>query len=1034
MALSSRPEIQMFASDVNELDVDFARAGAYPHGIVNEVSTERLARFFVQMPGGYQIDRAIREKCVFAVHDVTKDPPFSRLDIVSFRNVLIYMERPLQQRVLQILHYALGTGGFLLLGSSETTGTESAFFSVVDKRHRIYKRKPGPGKLLSALAPSAGALGFAQRGSAGQQVPTFDILGEAEKVVRGRYRPAGILVTADLDVLQFRGHVGRYLDPVEGPPEFKLPRLIAPVLSLTVEAAIREAAKEKAAAKRRGTALEYDGERREVDVEAVPIASPTGESYYLVLFEERQKEAPASEPGTKQGKERVADEGEAPVLRRQLDETREQLDAVVSEREAANADLRAASERFQSSNEELRTINEEFQTAQEELQSTNEELTTLNDELRNRNTELGRLADDLNNVIEGVEIPILILDADLRIRRFTPQTEVIVSIVPTDVGRPITDLSMKVSVPDFQDRIREVLRNGVPLETEVRSGDGRWYSVRIRPYKTGEGTVDGVVVAFMDIDKLKKSTGIAEAAREHAEAVVQTVREPLLTLTADLRVREANDAFYRTFAVTPEETIGGLVYELSDGQWDFPELRFLLEQVLPGDREFANLEVERDFQRVGHRIMVLSARRVREEQGQPSILLAIDDATELRRRERLSKSLNDISATIGSTLELDQVLEQVLKKSTEALGAESSAVLVKQGTKQVVKKAYGMSLEVAGRVFDEQELAVSITPPWTTAPALLDHIEAVRIASNFDIQLLDGGSVLVVPLLLREEPIGWMLFHFRSSSLTLGDSETDFARRLGTLMSFTFENARLYRTQQEIADTLQAALLTVPGRIPGTDFGYLYRSATTSAVVGGDFYDLFELEGSRVGIVLGDVSGKGVQAATLTSLVKNTIRALAYENESPATVLGKTSAVILRATPAEIFVTIMFCVLDTTSGHLAYCSAGHTTGIVKRAGGDAELLEVSSPLAGAFPDTKFKDGTTVIEEGDLLILYTDGVTEARKDEELFGEERLVEFVRSMEPLRPRKVPQTIFDEVLRFAGGELSDDVAIVSVARTPTG
>jgi len=1027
---SSHPEIQMFASDVNELDVDFARVGIYPKSIVNEVSAERLARFFVQVPGGYQIDRAIRERCVFAVHDITKDPPFSRLDVASFRNVLIYMERPLQQRVLQVLHYALDPGGFLLLGSSETTGTESALFSVVDKKHRIYKRKPGPGRLLSALAPSAGALGFVQRGKAGQQVPAFDILGEAEKVVRGRYRPAGILVTADLDVLQFRGDIGPYLDPAEGPPEFKLSRLIATGLSLTVEAAIREAAKAKVAAKRRGSAVGRDGERREVDVEAVPIASPSGESYYLVLFEERPKEAQESGPRTKKGKERVAEEGKAPVLRRQLDETREQLDAIVSERDATNADLRAASERFQSSNEELRTINEEFQTAQEELQSTNEELTTLNDELRNRNTELGRLADDLNNVIEGVEIPILILDANLRIRRFTPQTDEIVSIVPTDVGRPITDLSMKVGVPDFQDRVREVLRNGVPLETDVRNGDGRWYSVRIRPYKTGEGTIDGVVIAFIDIDELKKTAGIAAAARDHAEAVVETVREPLLTLTADLRVREANDAFYQTFAVTPKETIGELVYELGDGQWDFPELRSLLEQVLPGDRGFANLEMERDFPRVGHRIMLLNARRVREQQGQPSILLAINDATERRHRERLSTSLNNISATISTTLELDQVLEQVLKESTEALGAESSAVLVKQDTTQVVLRAYGMSSEVVGRVFDEQELTAGIPSLGTTVPAMLAQAEAVRFASNLDIQL-DDGSVLVVPLLLREESMGWVLFHFRSSNLTLGDSEIDFARRLGTLMSFTFENARLYATQRGIADTLQAALLTVPRRIPGTEFGYLYRSATTAAAVGGDFYDVFELDGNRVGIVVGDVSGKGVQAATLTSLVKNTIRALAYEGGSPATVLGKTSAVILKATPASVFVTIMFCILDTASGWTVYCSAGQTRGIVKRAGGDAELLEVGSPLVGALPGVEFEDGETAIEEGDLLVLYTDGVTEARQDGEFFGEKRLVEFVHRMEPLAPKKVPQAIFDEVLRFTGGRLSDDVAIVSVARS---
>lgn len=234
------------------------------------------------------------------------------------------------------------------------------------------------------------------------------------------------------------------------------------------------------------------------------------------------------------------------------------------------------------------------------------------------------------------------------------------------------------------------------------------------------------------------------------------------------------------------------------------------------------------------------------------------------------------------------------------------------------------------------------------------------------------GSILVIPL-LREESIGWALFHYRSSSLTLGDSETDFARRLGTLMSFTFENARLYATQREIADTLQAALLAVPRRIPGIDFGYLCRSATTSAAVGGGFYDLFELEGSCVGIVLGDVSGKGVQAATLTSLVKNTIRALAYEDESPATVLGKTQR-------------------------------GHPE--------------------GQDGDRGWRPPGAVHRRRDRS---SQGGGNVRR-----GASRRIRA--SMETLRPGKVPQTIFDEVLRFAVGKLSDDVAIVSLARARKG
>jgi two-component system CheB/CheR fusion protein len=370
----ARPDIQMFASDVNGQDVDFARAGVYPEGIAHEVSPERLARFFVQVPGGYRVDRAIRDMCVFAVHDVTADPPFSRLDLVSFRNVLIYMERPLQKRVLQILHYALAPGGFLLLGSSETTGPESTLFSVVDKKYRIYRRKPGPGKLVAALAPAPRGMGFAKEGAAAERAAAFDALAEADKIVRAGYQPAGILVAADLDVLQFRGQVGPFLDPVEGPPELKLPRLVAPGLSSAAEAAIREAAKTKAAATRRWTSPGGGGAGRGVEVEAVPVTSPGADTYFLVMFTERGEEDGRPDMRGKQREDHRSTDAEDAAdgqVRRELDETRQQLEAVVAERETANSELRATSERFQSSNEELRTINEEFQTAQEELQSTN---------------------------------------------------------------------------------------------------------------------------------------------------------------------------------------------------------------------------------------------------------------------------------------------------------------------------------------------------------------------------------------------------------------------------------------------------------------------------------------------------------------------------------------------------------------------------------------------------------------------------------------------------------------------------------------
>jgi serine phosphatase RsbU (regulator of sigma subunit) len=346
-----------------------------------------------------------------------------------------------------------------------------------------------------------------------------------------------------------------------------------------------------------------------------------------------------------------------------------------------------------------------------------------------------------------------------------------------------------------------------------------------------------------------------------------------------------------------------------------------------------------------------------------------------------------------------------------------------------MKSAYGLPRGLVKRVFDAQRLPADVASQEATGPAILGLAEAAGFISELGIEP-GSASVLVIPLFARRARIGFVSFHYRSSGLVFGNAEMDFARRIGTLMSLALENAKLYATQRQIAETLQGALLTVPARIPGVQFGYLYRSATTEAAVGGDFFDIFELDDRRVGVLLGDVSGKGVQAATLTALVKNTIRTLAYENDSPAVVMKKANAVIFKATPTSLFVTLMFCVLDVASGRLVYCSAGHTRGIVKRGEGAVEFLEVGSPLAGAFDTAEFVDGETTLGSDAMLILYTDGVTEAKSDGELFGEGRLAEFVAGFGAVPSKKVPEAIFDEVLRHTGGTLSDDVAIVSVAR----
>ena len=862
-----RSNAQVFATDVNAADIEIARMGVYSESIEAEVSPERLERFFSRVPGGYRLDQAIRDMCVFAVHDIVQDPPFSRVDLVSFRNVLIYMERPLQDKVFQVLHYAINPGGFLILGTAEAAAADSAFFSLVDKKSHIYSRTAG---------------------------------------------------------------------------EAGLPRI---------------------------------GTRR----------------------------------SGQQSASRLTDHG--PPIR-----------------------IAPASEL-----EDLRTINEELQTAQEELQSTNEELTTLNDELRARNAELVALTDDLTNVLEGAEVPMLILDSQLRIRRYTPQSDAVVSIVPTDVGRPITDFRLKVGAPDLVESVQRVLREGEPSQTEVQDEAGRWYSMRIRPFRTGAGQFDGAVISFFDVNTLKElahaaklSAGRSKAAREHAEAVVETVRDALLTLGDDLYVQAANQAYYRMFAATAEQTVGRPIAELGNGEWNDPELLSSLSRMVKEGGEFPRLQVDRDFENVGSKSLILDAGVVLEESNEVAILLAMHDVTELSSEQRLSSALLQISLAVSSTLELTAVLPQVIGDATKALHARSGAVLLRTGNQWSIAAAYGRAHErIGSEPLDVGSVAVSLAAAEERHPMVVaDVTKDDRFRDGLE-ATWKARSVIVAPMLVGDSFVGSVSLHYPDAGRVLDDAEISFANRLSALLGLAFENARRYAAEKHIAATLQQALLTTPRRIPGVDFGYLYRSATEEAAVGGDFYDLIELDSDRAGFLIGDVSGKGIEAATLTSLVKNTVMALAYDCDSPARVLATTSDIILKATPDSSFVTMFFGILDLSSGHLTYCRAGHPYPILRHRGGHVELLEVGSPLAGAGVGVDYIDGHAEMGRGDLLVLFTDGMTEARRDRVTLGEDRLVEFVREAGSIPTRDVPRVLFDRVLEFTGGALSDDVAIVAVSRS---
>jgi two-component system CheB/CheR fusion protein len=507
---NSNLPIKILATDVNEAALEKARAGMYIDNIELDVSPERLRRFFAKLNGHYQIGKAVRDTCVFSKHDLTSDPPFSRLDLVSCRNVLIYLDGSLQKRVLPVLHYSLNPGGYLLLGSSETIGPFGELFTVVDQKHRVYsKNGVAPTPLALDFSAYVEAGGRHERGApAGAPWSALEVQKEADRVVLTRYAPVGVVIDESMTVLQFRGRTGDYLEPAPGMASLDLLKMLREGLLGELRAAIARAKAEGVSVRKENIPLRHRDHFRSVNLEVIPIkVPPSGVRCFVILFQDAPDRAPTP------GGEAVSAQPErnpGPVeqqvhqLQQELASTREYLQSLVEEHESACEELKSASEELLSSNEELQSTNEELQTAKEETQSANEELATLNDELQHRNFDLALANNDMINLFGAVQIPIVLVSRDLRIRRFTPTAEKLLNLIPTDVGRPIGDIKPNLNLEDLDRRIAGVIDTLTPLEMETQDREGRWYVLRIRPYVTLEGKIEGASVTLLDVDSLKR--------------------------------------------------------------------------------------------------------------------------------------------------------------------------------------------------------------------------------------------------------------------------------------------------------------------------------------------------------------------------------------------------------------------------------------------------------------------------------------------------------------------------------------------------
>ena len=542
-ATGSSVPIQLFASDLNAVSIERARAGVYPKDIAQDVTPERLSRFFIEVNGHYRISKSIRDACVFSRHNVLADPPFSRIDLISCRNLLIYMEPVLQKKIMPTLHYALKSTGCLWLGGSETIGHYHNLFEAQDAKHRIYCKKPGtnpgPGHIPLQRA-SVKRVPFTP--GADRSHAAGDLHREADRLMLSRFSPPGVLVSPDLEILQYRGDLGPYLALPPGKPSLSLVKMLREGLLVGVRAAIRRATREGAAVREEGLGVKFEGGHLEVAIEVIPLkGSEARESGFLILFDDglphSWRDGSAAVQGDREERSGPSDTDTA-RLEKELTDTRDYLQVVIEQQEAANEELQSANEEVQSANEELQSTNEELETSKEEIQSSNEELSTVNDELNNRNTQMHQINNDLTNLLDSAMMAIIILGPDLRIRHFTPMAEKLLNLIPTDVGRRLSDIKFSFQeISDLEPLLTEVVETSSEQEREVRDKHGRWHSLRIRPYKTLEKKIDGVIVMLVDIDVLKHAQELLKRGYARLEALFDASPVGMYMVDYELRIR-----------------------------------------------------------------------------------------------------------------------------------------------------------------------------------------------------------------------------------------------------------------------------------------------------------------------------------------------------------------------------------------------------------------------------------------------------------------------------------------------------------------
>jgi two-component system CheB/CheR fusion protein len=513
--MEAPPYVQIFATDIDSRALSIARTGRYPRSIARDVSAERLQRWFVKEGGTYCVHKDLREMCIFSAHNVVKDAPFSRIDLISCRNLLIYLKGELQDRLMPLFHFALRPPGYLFLGPAENVTRHAKLFEAIDRRHRIFRRLATATRVLPEfpLTASPERRRFANDALPVRRASTNSLTRRAELVVE-RHAPAYVIVDSNYDVLNFSGRTGRFLEPSGGAASLNLLNLVHRDLRLDLRSALHKASVERRPIRIAPLPMGDSAEARRIGLTIEPLADDTHDPpSFIVLFHDHGPDQGALTEETAGGTAVVRDE-HVQQLEGELRITKDRLQTTIEQLESTNEELKSSNEEYQSINEELQSANEELETSKEELQSVNEELHTVNGELAHRVTELAQTNSDLKNLLESTRIATLFLDNDLRVKSFTPSMSEVFNLMDSDLGRPIAHLASRVAYPDLSSDVRKVLRTLGTVERQIGAPDGARYLVRVLPYRSVDNFIAGTVLTFLDVTETSQAQAALHVAEE----------------------------------------------------------------------------------------------------------------------------------------------------------------------------------------------------------------------------------------------------------------------------------------------------------------------------------------------------------------------------------------------------------------------------------------------------------------------------------------------------------------------------------------